>query len=268
MNQILVTKKLYVTPELKRKKKIYKFDFILSIFIVIVLISVYIYAEYDRNKTEETSQEILEEMKVASQENQKEKKDDKTVAKDNSVLLIVLDDVKEGQNAVDQELAQEETPKASVNNEIKNTQLVVKTTSDGYRYKSVATINIPKIDVNYPILEGETGSVEETDSLLKISPCKFWGPQINEVGNYCIVGHNWRNTKFFSKVPTLENGDTFTITEPNGRQITYKVYDKYEVEPQNVSCTSQITGGKKEVTLITCNYNSERRVIIKSREVK
>ena len=30
MNQILVTKKLYITPELKRKKKIYKFDFLLS----------------------------------------------------------------------------------------------------------------------------------------------------------------------------------------------------------------------------------------------
>lgn len=252
MNQILVTKKLYVTPELKRKKKIYKFDFILSIFLVIILISVYIYAEYDRNKTEETSQEILEEMKIVN-----EKKDDKTVAKDNSVLLVVLDDVEEGQQ---QEVA------STTNSQ--TIQTVVKTTTDGYNYKSVATINIPKIDVNYPILEGETGSVEETDSLLKISPCKFWGPNINEVGNYCIVGHNWRNTKFFSKVPTLVNGDTFTITEPSGRQITYEVYDKYEVEPQNVSCTSQITGGKKEVTLITCNYNSERRVIVKSREVK
>lgn len=264
MNQILVTKKLYVTPELKRKKKIYKFDFILSIFLVIVLISVYIYAEYDRNKTEETSQEILEEMKIASENTKKEKNDDKTVAKDNSVLLIVLDDVENQEIEIEE---QKETTSVEENKE-EIPQTIVKTTSDGYKYKSVATINIPKIDVNYPILEGETGSVEETDSLLKISPCKFWGPNINEVGNYCIVGHNWRNTKFFSKVPSLVNGDTFTITEPNGRQITYEVYDKYEVEPQNVSCTSQITGGKKEVTLITCNYNSERRVIIKSREVK
>ena len=62
MNQILVTKKLYITPELKRKKKIYKFDFILSIFLVIILISLYIYAEYDKNKSEEVSQEILAQM--------------------------------------------------------------------------------------------------------------------------------------------------------------------------------------------------------------
>ena len=34
MNQILITEKLYVTPELKRKKKLYKFEFILSIPLV------------------------------------------------------------------------------------------------------------------------------------------------------------------------------------------------------------------------------------------
>ena len=36
-----------------------------------------------------------------------------------------------------------------------------KTTQNGYRYKSIATIEIPKINLNYPILQGETGSVEE-----------------------------------------------------------------------------------------------------------
>ena len=50
MNQILITQKLYITPELKRKKKMYKFDFILSLFLVIVLCSVCIYAEYDRKR--------------------------------------------------------------------------------------------------------------------------------------------------------------------------------------------------------------------------
>ena len=62
MNQILITEKLYVTPELRKKKKIYKFNFLLSIFLVLFLASLYIYAEYDRNKSEEVSQEILENM--------------------------------------------------------------------------------------------------------------------------------------------------------------------------------------------------------------
>lgn len=257
MNQILVTQKLYITPELKRKKKIYKFEFLLSIFVIIVLISVYIYAEYDRNKSEETSQGILEDM--YSEEKPEE---DITLAKDDSVLLIVLDE----EAVRPQDIAAVE--ENNVNSTSGNNKNNVKSTSDGYKYTSVATISIPKINVNYPILEGQTGSVEETDALLKISPCKFWGPKINEVGNYCIVGHNWRNTKFFSKVPTLSVGDEITITEPNVRTIKYAIYDKYTVEPQNLSCTSQLTGGKKEITLITCTDNSEGRVIVKAREVK
>ena len=58
MNQILVNQKVYVTPELKRKKKIYKIKFFLSIFLVCLLSSYYIYAEYNRKKTEEVSKQI------------------------------------------------------------------------------------------------------------------------------------------------------------------------------------------------------------------
>ena len=61
MNQILVTEKLYITPELKRKKKLFKIEFFLSVFLVCILSSYYIYAEYDRNKSEEVSRTILAE---------------------------------------------------------------------------------------------------------------------------------------------------------------------------------------------------------------
>ena len=48
MNQILVTEKLYITPELRRKKKMYKLQFFISVLLVCLLFSYYIYAEYDR----------------------------------------------------------------------------------------------------------------------------------------------------------------------------------------------------------------------------
>ena len=41
MNQILVTEKLYITPELKRKKKMYKLNFIISIILITILFSFY-----------------------------------------------------------------------------------------------------------------------------------------------------------------------------------------------------------------------------------
>ena len=250
MNQILVTKKLYITPELKRKKKIYKFDFLISIILVIALVSIYIYTEYNRNKSEEVSQDLLAEMNSQ----------DSTTAKDNGVLVAVLDD--SSQNYV-------ATPEENNEDKQDTNQQNKKKTAEGFTYTIIGSINIPKINVNYPILEGETGSVEETESLLKNSPCKFWGPNINEKGNFCIVGHNYRNSKFFSKVPTLENGDTFEVTNSVKKEtLTYKIYDKYVVDPKNVSCTSQLTGGKKEVTLITCTDDSQQRVIVKAREIK
>ena len=100
-----------------------------------------------------------------------------------------------------------------------------------------------------------------------MSPVKFWGPEPNEVGNFCIVGHNYRDTRFFSKVPTLENGDLIEITDLSGKTINYKVYNKYEVVPEDTSCTSQLTDGKKEITLITCTNDNKHRVIVKARAI-
>lgn len=241
MNQILVTEKLYVTPELKKKKKFYKFEFFLSVFLVCILLSAYIYAEYDRNKSEEVSQEILANLDIPQEDN--------TVAK-NNVLIVVLDE----------DAQEEEQPNI-------NTKAKQKTAS-GYEYLTIATINIPKIGVTYPIIDGTTHSEKETEELLKISPTKFWGPDPNEVGNFCIVGHNYRNTRFFSKVPNLVEGDTIEITELSGKIIKYKVYTKYQVDPSDVSCTTQLTNGRREITLITCTDDSKYRVVVKARQVK
>ena len=49
--------------------------------------------------------------------------------------------------------------------------------------------------------------------------------------------------------------------------MKYKVYDKYTVVPEDVSCTSQLTNGRKEITLITCTNDNKLRYIIKAREI-
>ena len=43
--------------------------------------------------------------------------------------------------------------------------------------------------------------------------------------------------------------------------------NKYEVIPEDLSCTSQLTNGRKEITLITCTNDSKMRVIVKARVV-
>ena len=248
MNQILVTKKLYITPELKRKKKVYKANFVLSVFFLIVLISVYIYAAYDRDKAEAVSQDILA---TAEQE-----QEDNTVV-DSDVLIAVLNETTDDGT---------ETP-VVVSNTNQNTKTKQQSQS-GYTYITDGKITIPKINVEYPILDGESDSEAETEELLRMSPVKFHGPEINTVGNYCIVGHNYRNSRFFSKVPTLVNGDIIQITDfADNSTVEYTVYDKYVVDPTDVSCTSQNTDGRREITLITCTDDSSQRWIIKARAI-
>lgn len=257
MNQILVTKKLYITPELKRKKKIYKFNFIICVFLVCILTSFYIYAEYDRNKSESTSKQILDEMNQTLALTT----EDTTTAKDD-ILLVVLDGTEEDSNDAEKE----ESQALSVAN--MNQKAEINVSSSGYKYKIIAKVEIPKINVTYSVLQGETGSAEETEELLKISPLKFHGCNPNAIGNFCIVGHNYRNTKFFSKVPTLVVGDKVNLTDLTNRTITYEVYDMHTVDPTDTADTTQLTGGKRELTLITCTNDSKQRVIARCREAK
>ena len=61
-------------------------------------------------------------------------------------------------------------------------------------------------------------------------------------------------------------GDEVELTDLNNKTITYTVYNKYVVEPTDVTCTSQLTNGKKELTLITCTNYGKQRLVVKCRE--
>ena len=93
MNQILITEKLYITPELKRQKKLYKIDFIISVFLLCLLFSYYIYAEYDKYSDEKKSQEILASMQVPDSAQETYVYDDTTVkVEDNEKIVVILND--------------------------------------------------------------------------------------------------------------------------------------------------------------------------------
>ena len=135
------------------------------------------------------------------------------------------------------------------------------TASNGLNYTTEAILNIPSLGIKYPVLS------ETSEELLEISINKYWGPGPNEVGNYCIVGHNYRNEKMFGKLNEIKNGDIVELTDMTGKTVKYKVYNQFIVVPTDTSCTSQLTNGRRELTLITCtNYGKERRVV-KCREI-
>ena len=252
MNQILVTQKLYITPELRRKKKLYKLQFFISVLVVCLLSSYYIYAEYDRNKSEEVSQQILAEVQLQNaQENtniQVTPEDTTTRQVTDDVIIVAIEDNAELDNQII-----EPTNKIT-------TQTY--TASNGTTYTVEAILNIPRLSINYPIIS------ETSEELLKISLNKYWGPGPNEVGNYCIVGHNYKNKKMFGRLNEIVSGDTVELTDMDGNTLKYTVYDKYVVDPTDVACTSQLTNGNKEVTLITCTNYGQQRLVVKARATK
>ena len=125
----------------------------------------------------------------------------------------------------------------------------------------IGIIEIKKINITYPILS------KINNDFLKISPCKFYGPNPNNIGNLCIAAHNYKNDSFFSKISTLVNGDIITIYDFNGKSLDYVVYSVYTTSSKDTSCISQDTDNLRVITLVTCNsINNNYRTIVKAKE--
>lgn len=129
-------------------------------------------------------------------------------------------------------------------------------------YKVIGIITIPKINLKYPILD-------RTDNKgMKLSITKFWGSELNEIGNVTLAGHNNRDGTMFGKTKKLEKGDIIKITDMKNRTLDYEVFDYYIIDPNDVSCVESIDESTKEVTLITCSNGNKKRLVTKAREIK
>lgn len=110
----------------------------------------------------------------------------------------------------------------------------------------IGQLVIEKINFNNYILS------KTTEDSLNSSITKFYGPQINQKGNFCITGHNTKES-LFKNLKELEKEDTFyMIAKESNQKFVYQIYDKYTVNPTDLKCLNQDTN-KREVTLITCN---------------
>lgn len=131
------------------------------------------------------------------------------------------------------------------------------------KFNVIGELVIDKIGVKNNIL---LTSQNELYDALKLSVTKFYGPDINEFGNFCITGHNYKNA--LKKLYKLKVGDTFyLINKKTGTKVNYKVYDMYTCSPKQVECLNQPNEIVKEVTLITCNPGGRTRLICKAKEI-
>ena len=87
-----------------------------------------------------------------------------------------------------------------------------------------------------------------------------------------MIGHNYKNSKFFGNLLKIKIGDIVKITDNNGKTLDYSVYDTYIIDPDDNACTSQLTDGHTEITLITCYYengnaHATKRFVVKARAI-
>ena len=142
-------------------------------------------------------------------------------------------------------------------NEEKSEQINLPTTYKGYEVS--AKLYIPKINLNTYVLD------DKSDEAMWICPTKYYGPEPNEEGNYCIAAHNYDRKNMFNHIIELEIGDTIYLSDNKNGKVKYEVYDIYKAIPSNTEALLQNTNGKTEITLITCSDYSSKRIIVKCR---
>ncbi len=122
----------------------------------------------------------------------------------------------------------------------------------------IGYIEIPKTNIEYPILTETTAEALET-SVGVLYPTN---PTLNEEGNVVIIGHNYRNGQFFSNNKKLSVGDKINITDESGKKLTYTIYEIFETTPEDTEYMTRDTGNNIEISLSTCTDDGSKRLVI------
>lgn len=124
----------------------------------------------------------------------------------------------------------------------------------------MARVRIPSIDADLPVYHGTSDDVLlKGAGHLEGSHLPVGGHDSHSV----ITAHRGlANATMFSNLDRVKEGDTFTI-EVFGEVLTYRVYEKKVVEPDDTD-TLRVVAGKDLVTLVTCTplgINSHRILV-------
>lgn len=126
----------------------------------------------------------------------------------------------------------------------------------------IGIVEIEKIDVLYAIVEGT-----EDEQINRAVGHVTSSAGIGQAGNCVIAGHRggYYGT-FFERLPELEYGDEIVLTDVNGKEYYYVVYDKKTVDPPDWSVTENLINKQDEtmhtLTMITCEDDTRKRIVV------
>jgi sortase A len=146
---------------------------------------------------------------------------------------------------------QPDAPKAETEEEIST---LLETKLKGYSV--IARLDIENLSLSLPVLS------ETSEKALEVSVCYYIGPELGGEGNLVITGHNYRNGAHFGRLNELTVGDRVTVTDKEGNASIYTVYKTELIKPDEVEALQETEYGR-ELTLMTCGQNGNRRLLVR-----
>ena len=128
----------------------------------------------------------------------------------------------------------------------------------------IGIINIPRIDLTLPVMEGTTEHV-----LLQAIGHMKETPMPGQEGNAAFAGHRSHTlSRFFNRLDELGILDEVYIKTKTTQQ-KYEVYDIQIVKPTDIHILEPDIEGST-ITLITCHplYSNKQRLIVKAKLVE
>lgn len=118
------------------------------------------------------------------------------------------------------------------------------------------TIDIPSIDVHYPIIEYVAASS------LNVAITHYHGPRLNQQGNVVLAGHHAWDNLYFTRIDRLRKGDVIWITGADRQRVEYVVTGHRQVSPDDLSVLRGEHDGERHLTLVSCTYDLRNRYIV------
>ena len=136
----------------------------------------------------------------------------------------------------------------------KTIQKIISATGDD---GMIGILEIPQINQELPIIG------KWSYNLLKISICRYKGPDPNEEGNLVLIGHNYKSGAHFGDLSELTVGSELFLTNTKtGERVRYEVYQIKHIAPDAFSALKSYHG-TAGLTLMTCRNNGTNRLLIR-----
>lgn len=119
---------------------------------------------------------------------------------------------------------------------------------DGHAF--VGYLSIPSLGLNLPVM------AETTTADLKITPCRYSGGTYTE--DLVIGGHNYK--QHFAKLYTMQPGDEVRFTDMDGKVWQYEAVSTETLKPSDGKI---LTSGEYPLTLYSCTYDGQSRVVLR-----